>query len=91
MASHLAGSQTEANGATLKLCISCLPNFLKFHKNHRFSSGPLNLLFHCCTIFSEFSNFANFPIFRKFCRFHKNRIFSWGLPSLLFYCFSLIQ
>ena len=66
MASHLAGSQTEANGGTLKLSISCLPNFLKFHKNHRFSSGPLNLLFHCYTIFrSEFSNFANFAGFTK--------------------------
>ena len=40
------------------------PIFCKFHKNHRFCRGPLNLLFHFFTLFAKFLNFAE--IFQLF-------------------------
>ena len=43
------------------------PIFCKFHKNHSFCWGPLNLLFHGFTLFSKFLNFAE--IFQFFFQF----------------------
>ena len=70
IASHLAGSQTEANGATLKLSISCLPNLVSnFTKitglvqalsTSSFSAVQYSANFRILQIFQFCANFAGF-------------------------------
>ena len=88
MALHLPGCKTETNGATLKLSISCLPNFLQVSQESqvllRASQPPVSPLYTLQQI-SEFC--WNFPIFFLICSFHKNHRFSLVLPYLPVYCF----
>ena len=60
--------------ATLKLFIPCFPNFWKFsifHKNHRRSWSPPNLLINCFSLIWFhwiFQLFANFDVFAAACQ-----------------------
>ena len=86
------GCKTETNGATLKLSISCLPNFLQVSQELQvlkaFSTSSFTALHSSAQNFWMFLKFSNFFLI---CSFHKNHRFSGGLSYLPVYCFSLVQ